>query len=105
VPALSSRKRSSGFIFVFDHEAPGYDIDDAASIAPMICFEAGTVDEKAQGDVDKVASSGCGVPVSPAWITAGTRDQPITPLMHDGIAAHGKHYVNAYEGWGEGRKL
>jgi hypothetical protein len=60
VPAPSSTKRSAGFIFVFDHEAPGYDIDDVAFIAPMICFETGTVDDKAQGDVAKVASSGRG---------------------------------------------
>jgi hypothetical protein len=39
----------------------------------MICFEAGTVDDKAQGDV-------AAVPVSPAWITPGTRDQSITPI-------------------------
>jgi hypothetical protein len=60
VPALPRRKRSAGFIFVLDHEAPGYDIDNVALIAPMVCLKAGTVDDETQRDVTKVASSGCG---------------------------------------------
>ena len=67
-------------IFVLDNQLARYDIDDVAFIAPMICFEAGTVDDKAQGDIAKVASSGCGIlhPVEPD-MRAFVRDSGFDP--------------------------